>query len=216
MKFHSAACLALLFVPSGAVWADNAAPARSVLEGCSGGACLSFVPELEMPSGTIAARPFRDRAPLRALRGDAAGSAQVSNGDAGPSGKVDGAASTSPKPEIEPGKVLLSSGHEVRVNPTGAEGAGMPSESTSWAIRKSDGTVRRMLHRWASSNGWQLTWEAQRDFPIETEFQIQGTFREAVGLVMESLAGSDFPVQASLNSHLRLIRVSKYLQGSAQ
>lgn len=221
MKFQVAVWLALLFLPSWSARAADASPARPVLEGCSGGACLSFVPELELPSGAIVARPFHDRAVLRAHRGDGSALSDAAAATQGPRqgsvpGTETGSGAGTVQDGLEPGKVVLSSGHEVRVAPSGSDNVVTPQESASWSVRKSDGTVRRMLHRWASSSGWQLIWEAQRDFPIETDFQIQGTFREAVGLVMESLAGSDFPLQASLNSHLRLIRISKYLQGSAQ
>ena len=117
------------------------------------------------------------------------------------------------KPDQE-STIVLSSGQEIAVAPAQPEGAA--NQKAVWSVRRTDGSVRRMLHRWAAGAGWQMIWEAQRDFPVETDFQINGSFHQAVSLVMESLATSDFPLQASLNSHLKIVRITKYLQGSAQ
>lgn len=86
----------------------------------------------------------------------------------------------------------------------------------SWTVQFSDGTVRRMLQRWADDAGYQLLWEVPRDYPIEVEMQLHGTFRDAVRLVAKSLAVTDAPVQASINPEIRLIRVVRYLNSQAR
>ncbi len=85
-----------------------------------------------------------------------------------------------------------------------------------WEIRARDVSVRRLIQRWAQDAQYQLVWEANRDFPIEVEAILSGDFRDAVRAVMESLAQTDYPVQALINSNLRQIRVVRYLQGQAR
>ncbi|MGY0195321.1 TcpQ domain-containing protein [Leptothrix sp. BB-4] len=86
----------------------------------------------------------------------------------------------------------------------------------SWAVQFSDGTVRRMLARWSSEAGYQLLWDVPRDYPIEVEMNLQGSFRDVVWLVVKSLSETDAPVQASINADIRLIRVVRFLNGQAR
>ncbi len=85
-----------------------------------------------------------------------------------------------------------------------------------WQVRRADVTVRRMLQRWGQEAGWQLVWDAPRDFPIETELQLSGRIEQVVSAVVESLATTDYPVQARINSELRIIRIGRYLEGKAR
>ena len=85
-----------------------------------------------------------------------------------------------------------------------------------WQVRRADVSVRRMLQRWAQEAGWQLVWDAPRDFPIETELQLSGRIEQVVSAVVESLATTDYPVQARINSELRIIRIGRYLEGKAR
>lgn len=85
-----------------------------------------------------------------------------------------------------------------------------------WQVRRTDVTVRRMLQRWGQEAGWQLVWDAPRDFPVETELQLSGRIEQVVSAVVESLATTDYPVQARINSELRIIRIGRYLEGKAR
>ncbi|QNB08156.1 hypothetical protein G5S34_16225 [Herbaspirillum frisingense] len=85
-----------------------------------------------------------------------------------------------------------------------------------WQVRRADVSVRRMLQRWGQEAGWQLVWDAPRDFPIETELQLSGRIEQVVSAVVESLATTDYPVQARINSELRIIRIGGYLEGKAR
>ena len=85
-----------------------------------------------------------------------------------------------------------------------------------WTVQFSDGTVRRMLQRWADDAGYQLLWEVPRDYPIEVEMKLHGKFRDAVRTLARSLALTDAPVQLSINPDIRLIRVVRYLSGQAR
>jgi hypothetical protein len=84
-----------------------------------------------------------------------------------------------------------------------------------WQVRRADVSVRRMLQRWGQQAGWQVLWDAPRDFPIETELQLSGRIEQVVSAVVESLAITDFPVQARINSELRIIRIGSYLESKA-
>lgn len=85
-----------------------------------------------------------------------------------------------------------------------------------WQVRRADVSVRRLLQRWGQEAGWQVLWDAPRDFPIETELQLSGRIEQVVSAVVESLAITDFPVQARINSELRIIRISSYLESKAR
>ncbi|MFJ3057603.1 toxin co-regulated pilus biosynthesis Q family protein [Herbaspirillum sp. NPDC087042] len=85
-----------------------------------------------------------------------------------------------------------------------------------WQVRRADVSVRRMLQRWAREAGWQLVWDAPRDFPVDTELQLSGRIEQVVSAVVESLAITDYPVQARINSELRIIRIGRYLEGKAR
>ncbi|HZG22723.1 MAG TPA: TcpQ domain-containing protein [Herbaspirillum sp.] len=61
-----------------------------------------------------------------------------------------------------------------------------------------------------------MLWDVPRDFPVETELQLSGRIEQVVSAVVESLATTDYPVQARINSELRIIRISRYLEGKAR
>lgn len=85
-----------------------------------------------------------------------------------------------------------------------------------WQVLRADVSVRRLLQRWGREAGWQVVWDAPRDFPIETEVQLSGRIEQVVSAVVESLAVTDFPVQARINSELHIIRIGRYLEGQAR
>lgn len=86
----------------------------------------------------------------------------------------------------------------------------------TWTVQFSDGTVRRMLQRWSADAGYQLLWDVPRDYPIEVEVKLHGNFRDVVWLVVKSLSGTDAPVQATINSDVRLVRIVRFLNGQAR
>lgn len=85
-----------------------------------------------------------------------------------------------------------------------------------WQVLRADVSVRRLLQRWGREAGWQVVWDAPRDFPIETEVQLSGRIEQVVSAVVESLALTDYPVQARINSELHIIRIGRYLEGQAR
>jgi Toxin co-regulated pilus biosynthesis protein Q len=86
----------------------------------------------------------------------------------------------------------------------------------TWTVQFNDGTIRRMLQRWSAEAGYQLLWDVPRDYPIEVEVKLHGNFRDVVWLVVKSLSGTDAPVQATINSDVRLVRIVRFLNGQAR
>ena len=80
----------------------------------------------------------------------------------------------------------------------------------TWWVKLEDQTVRQTLVRWAEFAGWQLVWEADRDFPIEAEAKFEGTLRCSVEILMRSLADTDYPVRALMNNDSKVIRIQRY------
>jgi hypothetical protein len=108
---------------------------------------------------------------------------------------------SSPKPPIT-----------VNSNKT-AEPVIWPEEdSASWQIVQNDRTLSTVLARWSQKAGWQLVWDAERDFPIENHIVLEGTFVMVVQTVMDSLSETDYPLQASMNPSTRVIRIARYLE----
>lgn len=77
----------------------------------------------------------------------------------------------------------------------------------TWEISPSDRTLNTTLARWSVNAGWQLVWDMEVDYPIETRALLQGTFQEAVATVAQSLAGASVPVQATFYEGNRVLRI---------
>lgn len=80
-----------------------------------------------------------------------------------------------------------------------------------WAISLHDKTLYRVLRRWAAQAQYQLVWQTDRDFPIESEVVFEGSFRSAVTEVMEGVSQSDYPLQAIFNPSTRVLRVTRFM-----
>jgi len=85
-----------------------------------------------------------------------------------------------------------------------------------WSIEQSEKRLSSALERWAQQAGWQLVWEAERDFVIESNLHLEGEFLKAVGTVMQSLSKTDYPLQAKANSATLTLRISRYQDAGAQ
>ena len=81
-----------------------------------------------------------------------------------------------------------------------------------WTIETTDVTLCNTLSRWGRQDNWQLMWEADRDFPILATVYLKGSFQSAILAIMQSLSDSDYPLQAILNPHTRVVRIVRYMQ----
>jgi len=98
-------------------------------------------------------------------------------------------------------------------NPAGAPDAvRLPADEpiAIWSLMTQDRTLYHTLSRWAQTANWQLMWEAERDFPIQAQISIEGGFTAAIQLVMNSLASTDYPLQAVMNESTRVISVIRH------
>ena len=98
-------------------------------------------------------------------------------------------------------------------NPSGPAEAAKASanEPTAvWALLSQDKTLYHSLSRWAQTANWQLMWEAERDFPIQAQISVEGSFTVAIQMVMNSLASSDYPLQAVMNHSTRVISIIRH------
>ena len=100
----------------------------------------------------------------------------------------------------------------VYANPSWAmaKEASAEGDPQTWQVLLQDKTLSQTLFRWAQAAGWQIQWDAERDHPIEASIEIQATFVGALKMVMESLADSEYPLQAVLNPQTRSMRVVRH------
>ncbi len=77
-----------------------------------------------------------------------------------------------------------------------------------------DKSLYHVISRWAQTANWQLMWEADRDFPIQAQISIDGTFTSAIQMVMDSLSNTDYPLQAVMNPNTRVLSVVRHLDAS--
>lgn len=83
--------------------------------------------------------------------------------------------------------------------------------SGEWQVLLSDVTFYQTMLRWTRLAGWQLVWEAERDFAIDAQVTLQGTFLEVLDTSMRSLLSTDYPLQAQVNEQTRVVRITRYL-----
>lgn len=103
-----------------------------------------------------------------------------------------------------------SPGPVVMPEPVGEE-RGDEAVHRQWSILMRDKTLYRVMSRWAVQAQYQLIWQVDRDFPIESEVIYEGGFRSAVAEVMSSVALTDYPLQAVFNANARVLRVIRFL-----
>ena len=122
------------------------------------------------------------------------------------------AAKSSPE-EFEISVEWAKSPQTTLPNPAGAPDAvRLPEDEpiAVWSLMTQDRTLYHTLSRWAQTANWQLMWEAERDFPIQAQISIEGGFTAAIQLVMNSLASTDYPLQAVMNESTRVISVIRH------
>lgn len=103
------------------------------------------------------------------------------------------------------------------VQPLAAEASTEAAPATlgqhqAWALRTEDRRLSMALQRWCVVAGWQLVWEAERDFAIEAGIEFQGHLSGALEQVMKSLEDSDYPLQAVMNPQTRVLRVRRQME----
>jgi toxin co-regulated pilus biosynthesis protein Q len=82
-----------------------------------------------------------------------------------------------------------------------------PPVQTTWELRRSDGSVRNALARWASDAGWQFIWDVPTDFTVDADATIHGTLEHALHAVANALGNSQVPIQIVMYQGNRVLRV---------
>jgi hypothetical protein len=83
-----------------------------------------------------------------------------------------------------------------------------------WSLLVEDRTLYQALGRWSAVAGWQLIWDADRDFPVESNVHLTQTFLGAIEIVLETLKDTDYPLQAAVNTETRVVRIIRHLDQS--
>lgn len=113
---------------------------------------------------------------------------------------------TTPRQAVPAGKA-----GEARAAAASPSREGEPTRD--WDITFADKTLYQALLRWGQQAGWQLIWDAERDFPVEAQVTLNGTFLTSLNSVMHSLATTDYPLQAIANPGTRVVRIVRYMDG---
>jgi type III secretion protein C len=77
----------------------------------------------------------------------------------------------------------------------------------AWDIAVADKTLKAAITRWATSAGWQLSWELPVDYAIEARMSIPGTFEDAVAAVANSMAKTETPMKAIFYKTNKVLRI---------
>jgi hypothetical protein len=78
-------------------------------------------------------------------------------------------------------------------------------------IKSEDETLSITFKRWSTQEGYQLVWDADKDFPTFETIYDQTNFEDTIYQVMSDIENSDYPLHACMykNKVLRIIPMSK-------
>lgn len=68
--------------------------------------------------------------------------------------------------------------------------------SKKWYVNINDHTVSGVFQQWAQSAGYQMVYKSKNDFLISANAVVQGTFKDAVDNILQSIVGSTHPLKA--------------------
>jgi len=86
-----------------------------------------------------------------------------------------------------------------------------PNASNRFEVPQEDETLSIAFKRWSTQEGYQLIWDAEKDFAaIQTVYPLE-SLEEAIFHVMKDIENSDYPLHACIykNKVLRIIPMSK-------
>jgi len=87
----------------------------------------------------------------------------------------------------------------------------MSQKDGLFVITNEDETVFLALRRWAEDVGYQLVWDAGKDFPAKRTAYSANNIEDAIDLVMRDTARSSYPLHACAynNKVIRVLHVSQ-------
>lgn len=107
-----------------------------------------------------------------------------------------------PTPAIKPvvASLLTSESHPVKSAPAQPVIIG-----NNWVVNVKDKTLRNTMMRWAKQVNYQLEWQVKADFPITSNWTIQGSFESAISQVLKASRNTDTPIKAKWYSQNNVI-----------
>lgn len=75
-------------------------------------------------------------------------------------------------------------------------GAAVTDSSITWVLHK--GSTRLQLREWAKKGGYQLVWNATRDYQIDAGAEFTGDFLAVFSSVINSLRETGTPIKAQI------------------
>lgn len=82
--------------------------------------------------------------------------------------------------------------------------------TTKYKFETTDLSFKQALTRWAKIAGWQVSWEAEKDFPGRIFAEFSDDFEKAVAEATRAYRNSDYPLKACGYDN-KVIRVVRYL-----
>jgi hypothetical protein len=79
--------------------------------------------------------------------------------------------------------------------------------SVQWTINVGDRSLKNVFARWAEAAGWQLSWELQVDYTIQTRAALTGRFEDVVEAVVKSMEQSEVPMKAVFYGANKVLRI---------
>lgn len=85
--------------------------------------------------------------------------------------------------------------------------AAVPVPSISLQLSPKDGLLSRALAAFASKHGWTVSWELDRDFPIDFPARFDGSFLKIIEQVAIALQSSETPIRVKAYHGNHVLRV---------
>jgi len=76
-----------------------------------------------------------------------------------------------------------------------------------WKLDTKDKTLRNALAKWSKLAKWQLVWNSKVDYPITTNWEISGTFENAVNEILRASQETDSPLFANMHDSNKVLEI---------
>lgn len=116
-----------------------------------------------------------------------------------------------PKPVVTPSapiiKPVVASLLAVESRPVVIKAIPAPqiTVNNNWTVNVKDKTLRNTMMRWAKQANYQLEWQVKADFPITSNWTIQGSFESAIAQVLKASRNTDTPIKSQWYSDNKVI-----------
>lgn len=77
-----------------------------------------------------------------------------------------------------------------------------------WEMAPADKTLNFTLARWTAMAGWQLLWELPVDYVVEARTTLNGSFEQAVEMVVRGMENAEIPVKAIFYKGNKVLRIT--------